>query len=66
MKCKMFRVSTSSEFSESEINEWLRTQPHIQIEHVRSDIAQGYAILIVIFYSDRKDKLNNLKLLNDE
>lgn len=66
MKCKMFRVHRLED-GEEEINRWLKTQPHIDIHQVNSSIYNAqYDTLLTVFYSDRKDKLNNLNLLSDE
>jgi hypothetical protein len=60
MKCKLFLLSRRSK-DEIEINEWLKTVPGINIEHVISSVCNSSSdILLTIFYSDRKDKLNNL------
>jgi hypothetical protein len=61
----MFRVSRLEE-GEEEINKWLKTQPHIDIHQVNSSLYNSqYDTLLTVFYSDRKDKLNNLNILKD-
>jgi hypothetical protein len=63
MKCKLFLVSNTSQ-DENKINEWLKTIPGINIIHFNSNLCDSGDVLLTIFYSDRKDKLNNLKDLN--
>lgn len=66
MKCKMFHIHRLDD-GERDVNEWLKTMPHINIHQVNSSIHNAqYDTLLTVFYSDRKDKLNNLNLLSDE
>ena len=66
MKCKMFLVGTLED-GEKEVNKWLKTKPYIYINQVSTEAYNSkYEILLIVFYSDRKDKLNNLNLLRDQ
>ena len=66
MKCKIF---INYDISEKNINDWLSKNPNINIESCTQVVKWGMSVSspdLLVFYSDRKDKLNAINSLNDE
>lgn len=64
MKCKAFNINYHSSH-ELDINEWLKNQKNISIDHVTTVQIQDKFGFLYIFYSDRKDKLEQLNSYED-
>lgn len=65
MKCKVFTIYYIND-GEDMINEWLNSQSGISIEYVSSVRIDEHKANLYIFYSNRKTKLENLNLINND